>query len=87
MVGERIPGAALTKIMLLPAGPTESDNSLDRVACPLCHTHLSIGLRAFAAGGVVRCSRCQQQWDSARLGAVARYAQRQAEDAVRAQRP
>jgi predicted Zn finger-like uncharacterized protein len=77
----------LTKIMLLPAGPTESGDSLDRVACPLCHTQLSIGLRAFAAGGVVRCSRCQQQWDSARLGAVARYAQRHAEDAVPARRP
>ena len=76
----------MTSMTLPPAVLDPSNDSLDRVVCPLCHTPTALGRRAFAAGGVVRCSRCKHPWDAARLNAVARHAERVAEDAARAQR-
>lgn len=76
----------MTSMNLPPSVLEESNDPLDRVVCPLCHTPSALGRRAFAAGGVVRCSRCKQQWDAARLDAVARHAERVAEAALRTQR-
>ena len=74
----------MNRMTFPPSVLEDSDDPLDRVVCPLCHTPTALGPRAFAAGGVTRCSRCGQQWDAARLTAVARFAERTAENAARA---
>jgi hypothetical protein len=42
-------------------------------ACPMCHTGASPTQNALDEGGAWRCLRCGQQWDAARLTAVAAY--------------
>ena len=41
------------------------------VTCPMCHTRASLTESALEPGGAWRCVRCGQQWDAARLTAVA----------------
>jgi hypothetical protein len=44
------------------------------VSCPLCHTtHAALTDAAMEAGSYWQCVRCGQQWDPARLTAVAAY--------------
>ena len=44
------------------------------MTCPLCHASATLTQSAIDAGGAWRCERCGQQWDAARLAAVAAYA-------------
>lgn len=43
-------------------------------ACPMCHTPATLSRSALEAGDHWRCVRCGQNWDAARLAAVAAYA-------------
>jgi hypothetical protein len=42
--------------------------------CRMCHTPAPLTQSALEAGGEWQCIRCGQQWDAARLAAVAAYA-------------
>ena len=64
-----------------PQAPFESLNLADKettalrqVTCPLCHTPSALTPGAIEAGGEWQCVRCGQQWDTARLAALANYA-------------
>jgi len=48
--------------------------TLRQVTCPLCHTPSTLTPAAVEAGGEWQCARCGQQWDTARLAALANYA-------------
>ena len=48
--------------------------ALRQVTCPLCHTPSALTAAAVEAGGEWQCVRCGQQWDTARLAALANYA-------------
>ena len=52
----------------------DAPSVLGSVSCPMCHTGTSLTQTALDAGGAWRCGRCGQQWDGARLTAVAAYA-------------
>jgi hypothetical protein len=61
---------------LLPAiiVPLDDEPSVWQFAtCPMCHTTASLTQSAVEAGDSWRCVRCGQQWDTARLAAVAAY--------------
>ena len=64
-----------------PQAPVDSLNLADKeatalrqVTCPLCHTPSALTAAAVEAGGEWQCVRCGQQWDTARLAALANYA-------------
>jgi hypothetical protein len=60
---------------LSPANPANKEaTALRQVTCPLCHTPSALTATAVEAGGEWQCVRCGQQWDTARLAALANYA-------------
>lgn len=55
-------------------GMNQETTALRPVTCPLCHTPSALTATAVEAGSEWQCVRCGQQWDTARLAALANYA-------------
>jgi ribosomal protein L37AE/L43A len=51
----------------------DEQDLLQSPTCPLCHTSATLAPSPVEASGDWRCVRCGQQWDAARLAAVAAY--------------
>ena len=52
----------------------DEQDILGYAICPMCHAPATLSQSALEAGGHWRCVRCGQQWNAARLAAVAAYA-------------
>jgi ribosomal protein L37AE/L43A len=58
----------------LPAAPEAATDPAPSLACPTCHTPMSMFTgEALKTGGDWKCDRCGQKWTASRLATVAEY--------------